>query len=99
MSAICPKQTWASAPHMSAFGGKADIFLYRRSRCANADRCGGGSPSQRSAAVRVSAAMYWSRSWMSFKTSSGDTCCTLCSGGPMRLPRLGMVGKSTWIRF
>jgi hypothetical protein len=20
-----PKQTWASAPHMSAFGGKADI--------------------------------------------------------------------------
>ena len=27
MSAIGPKQTWASAPHMSAFGGKADISL------------------------------------------------------------------------
>ena len=25
MSAIGPKQTSASAPHMSAFGGKADI--------------------------------------------------------------------------
>jgi hypothetical protein len=25
MSAIGPKQTWASAPHMSAFGGKADM--------------------------------------------------------------------------
>jgi hypothetical protein len=25
MSAIGTKQTWASAPHMSAFGGKADI--------------------------------------------------------------------------
>ena len=25
MSAIGPKQTWASAVHMSAFGGKADI--------------------------------------------------------------------------
>ena len=25
MSAIGPKQTWAIAPHMSAFGGKADI--------------------------------------------------------------------------
>jgi hypothetical protein len=25
MSAFGPKQTWASAPHMSALGGKADI--------------------------------------------------------------------------
>jgi len=25
MSAIGPKQTWASALHMSAFGGKADM--------------------------------------------------------------------------
>jgi len=25
MSAIGPKQTWARAPHMSAFGGKADM--------------------------------------------------------------------------
>ena len=25
MSAIGPKQTWPSALHMSAFGGKADI--------------------------------------------------------------------------
>jgi len=24
-SAIGPKQTWTNAPHMSAFGGKADI--------------------------------------------------------------------------
>jgi hypothetical protein len=30
MSAIGPKQTSASAPHMSAFGGKADIIIYRR---------------------------------------------------------------------
>src|SRR5215471_6454571 len=31
MSAIGPKQTWSSAPHMSAFGGKADIsdVMYR----------------------------------------------------------------------
>src|SRR5262249_32839173 len=27
MSAIGPKQTWTSAPHMSAFGGKADMTL------------------------------------------------------------------------
>jgi hypothetical protein len=27
MSAFGPKQTWAVAPHMSAFGGKADIAL------------------------------------------------------------------------
>jgi len=27
MSAIGPKQTWAIAPHMSAFGGKADMTL------------------------------------------------------------------------
>ena len=25
MSAFGPKQTWRSAPHMSAFGGKADV--------------------------------------------------------------------------
>jgi len=25
VSAIGPKQTWTNAPHMSAFGGKADI--------------------------------------------------------------------------
>jgi hypothetical protein len=24
MSALGPKQTWTTAPHMSAFGGKAD---------------------------------------------------------------------------
>jgi len=29
MSAIGPKQTWASAAHMSAFRGKADIYLLR----------------------------------------------------------------------
>src|SRR4029453_18743076 len=28
MSAFGPKQTWAIAPHMSAFGGKADMALY-----------------------------------------------------------------------
>jgi hypothetical protein len=27
MSAFDPKRTWASAPHMSAFGGKADTVL------------------------------------------------------------------------
>ena len=27
MSAFGTKRTWASAPHMSAFGGKADIAL------------------------------------------------------------------------
>ena len=27
MSAIGPKQTWASALHMSAFGGKADMTI------------------------------------------------------------------------
>jgi hypothetical protein len=27
MSAFGPKQTWAVAPHMSAFGGKADMAL------------------------------------------------------------------------
>jgi len=27
MSAFGPKQTWASALHMSAFGGKADMAL------------------------------------------------------------------------
>ena len=27
MSALGPKQTWAVAPHMSAFGGKADIAV------------------------------------------------------------------------
>ena len=27
MSAIGPKQTWPSAPHMSAFGGKADMTI------------------------------------------------------------------------
>jgi hypothetical protein len=27
MSAIGPKQTWPSAPHMSAFGGKADMTV------------------------------------------------------------------------
>ena len=26
MSAIGTKRAWASAPHMSAFGGKADIY-------------------------------------------------------------------------
>jgi hypothetical protein len=26
MSAIGPKQTWTDAPHMSAFGGKADML-------------------------------------------------------------------------
>jgi hypothetical protein len=29
MSAFDPKQTWAAAPHMSAFGGKADITILR----------------------------------------------------------------------
>src|SRR5262245_37989784 len=30
MSAIGPKQTWAIAPHMSAFGGKADMVIAQR---------------------------------------------------------------------
>ena len=30
MSAFGPKQTWASAAHMSALGGKADIINSRR---------------------------------------------------------------------
>jgi len=29
MSAIGPKQTWPTALHMSAFGGKADIAFLR----------------------------------------------------------------------
>jgi hypothetical protein len=28
MSAYGPKQTWATAPHMSAFGGKADMTVW-----------------------------------------------------------------------
>jgi hypothetical protein len=44
MSAFGTKRTSPSALHMSAFGGKADIIvLYRRLRCANACRPGGGS--------------------------------------------------------
>src|SRR5262245_17228914 len=41
MSAIGPKQTWASALHMSAFGGKADILQTYRHVCisAKADIC------------------------------------------------------------
>jgi len=27
MSAFGPKRTWVSAPHMSAFGGKADMIF------------------------------------------------------------------------
>jgi hypothetical protein len=66
-----------------------------RVRCANADRCGGGSPSHRSAAVRVSAATRRSRSWMSFKTSSGDTLDgTLVKDGRCLVPRGDMAGKS-----
>src|SRR5262249_31199280 len=30
MTAYGPRQTWANAPHMSAFGGKADMVLTRR---------------------------------------------------------------------
>jgi hypothetical protein len=33
MSAIGPKQTQASALHMSAFGGKADINIWGRYVC------------------------------------------------------------------
>jgi hypothetical protein len=35
MSAIGPKQTWAVAPHMSAFGGKADVVVLLRFRPNN----------------------------------------------------------------
>jgi hypothetical protein len=34
MSAIGPKQTWAIALHMSAFGGKADMTICRMSAFA-----------------------------------------------------------------
>ena len=36
MSAIGTKRTWASAPHISAFGGKADMVF--ASRCGAASR-------------------------------------------------------------
>ena len=43
-SAIGTKRTSLVAPHMSAFGSKADIFVFSwRLRCANACRPGGGS--------------------------------------------------------
>jgi hypothetical protein len=62
---------------------------------ARALRPGGGSPSQRSAAVRVSEAMHWSRAWMSFKTSSGDMLGgTLVKDGRCLVPR-GDMGKNT----
>jgi hypothetical protein len=38
MSAIGPKQTWASAPHMSAFGVKADMTVRGKSAFAVAIR-------------------------------------------------------------
>jgi len=58
---------------MSAFGGKADIFVfYRRSRCANADRFGGGSPNIFSRSVRVSNSFCRSTSKMRNLISSGD---------------------------
>jgi hypothetical protein len=61
-------------------------------RCAGADRPGDGSPSHRSAAVRVSEAMHWLRSWMSFKTSSGDTLgATLVKDGRCLVPRGDMA--------
>jgi hypothetical protein len=34
MSAIGPKQKWASAPHMSAFGSKADMTVCGKSAFA-----------------------------------------------------------------
>jgi hypothetical protein len=37
-SAIGPKQTWASAPHMSAFRGKADMTICGMSAFAVAIR-------------------------------------------------------------
>jgi hypothetical protein len=45
MSAIGPKRTSVVAPHMSAFGGKADIaltphFSWRRGRCMAGRRAG-----------------------------------------------------------
>jgi hypothetical protein len=39
MSAYGPKRTWASAPHMSAFGGKADMVLWLPRH--NVDSCRG----------------------------------------------------------
>src|SRR4029453_13217733 len=70
----------------------ADESIYEaapRIRCASADLPGGGSPSHRSAAVRVSEAMHCSRSWMSFKTSSGETLlgATLVKDGRCLVPR------------
>src|SRR5262245_21928727 len=40
MSAYGPKQTWASAPHMSAFGGKADIGIGSTSLAVGIDGAG-----------------------------------------------------------
>jgi hypothetical protein len=37
MSASGPKQTWAGALHMSAFGGKADIKMQFATFSVNAD--------------------------------------------------------------
>jgi hypothetical protein len=48
---------------MYAFGVKrTSSFFYRRFRCANAARLGGGSPNQICASVRVSVAASLSRS-------------------------------------
>jgi hypothetical protein len=59
-----------------------------------------GRPSHRCAAVRVSEAMHWSRSWMSFKTSSGDMLGgTLVKDGFCLVPRGDMAGKSNRVRF
>jgi hypothetical protein len=46
MSAIGPKQTWASAPHMSAFGGKADIPIGSDNRVYRILRPGYALPSR-----------------------------------------------------
>jgi hypothetical protein len=84
---------------MSAFGVKrTSSFFYRRSRCANADRHAGGSPSQRCASVRVSSATNRSRSMNNICTSSGDTRARgsiFVRDGFCLRPRRLMAGKST----
>jgi hypothetical protein len=82
------------------FGGKADIKADKsihepaaRVRCANADRCGGGSPSHTCAGLRVSARWRASTSISRALISSGDTLGgTLVKDGLCLVPR-GLMAK------
>jgi hypothetical protein len=63
-----------------------------RFRCANADRCGGGSPSQICAGLRVSARWRASTSISRALISSGETLgATLVKDGRCLVPRRDMA--------